>query len=223
MGPNGETLSEEERRAIEVHKWFLSQRAGRDVGWAFAVEDWRKHHQSEWRQSIRRFQLLCNTEQAKMIREYVTSKTEEGGGELSANAEEEWVTLYASEWRQNAEQKMRKNVEQIEEIKLEAESGVYGQPSGAVWRHITVINEKGLHVRPSMCLKKLLDSYPDVEVYVQNVGTNGGAIRITEMMDILSLGAIYGDILLFGVRGERGEELLNEIERLFRELAERPF
>jgi|GEM_PF-1741094 len=223
MQENEEPLYEEERRAIEVHKWYLSQKMGCDVGWAYAVEDWKRYFQSEWRHGCRKYQLWCNAEQARMMRDFVCSVTEVEGQEAGAQAEEEWVSRYAPQWRLDAESKMRRDMDEIEEVTFEVESNVDGLPSEAHWRHITVINEKGLHVRPSMCLKKLLDTFPDVEVCVKNVGTQEAMIRIREMTDILCLGAICGDMLLFGAQGKRAEHLLDEIERLFKELAERPF
>lgn len=38
------TLSPELRSEIETHKYFLSEKAGHDVGWEFAEEDYRKQY-----------------------------------------------------------------------------------------------------------------------------------------------------------------------------------
>lgn len=37
------TLNPEEFTEIERHKYFLSEKAGHDVGWEFAESDWRMH------------------------------------------------------------------------------------------------------------------------------------------------------------------------------------
>ncbi|WP_372895029.1 hypothetical protein [Stieleria sp.] len=37
------TLSESEIAQIEQHKYFLSEKAGYDVGWEHAEQDWREH------------------------------------------------------------------------------------------------------------------------------------------------------------------------------------
>ncbi|WP_259633612.1 DUF4032 domain-containing protein [Stieleria sedimenti] len=37
------TLSENEIAQIEQHKYFLSEKAGYDVGWEHAEQDWREH------------------------------------------------------------------------------------------------------------------------------------------------------------------------------------
>ena len=94
-------LSEEERRAVEVHKWYLSQQAGRDVGWDYAYQDWKRSYQAEWRSEVRRQQLQSNAAQAREIRDYVWIRSEQAGMNLGSQAAEEWVSLYASRWREN--------------------------------------------------------------------------------------------------------------------------
>ena len=210
-----EAISEEERRAVEVHKWYLSQRAGCDVGWGAALEDWKRNYQADWRKNQRIRQLTDNTAQAKEIQDYVWYRSQEAGADMSRDAQEEWVRLYAAQWREQAAQKQRKPVEDWPDLKAPSDPCSCGSPAAVAWREIAVRNEKGLHVRPSMKLKKLLDAHQECEVYVQNYATNGGAIRVREMTQILSLGAICGDILLFGVSGPNACQVMDEIERLF--------
>lgn len=38
-----------EREEILRHKWFESERAGRDIGLEAAVVSWAVHHRSSWR------------------------------------------------------------------------------------------------------------------------------------------------------------------------------
>ena len=40
-----------EREEILRHKWLESEKAGRDVGFAFALTDWNLKHRAEWRRS----------------------------------------------------------------------------------------------------------------------------------------------------------------------------
>lgn len=40
-------LSPEEIAEIERHKYFLSEKAGYDVGWEHAEQDWRAHFRGE--------------------------------------------------------------------------------------------------------------------------------------------------------------------------------
>ena len=42
-------LSDDEIAEIERHKYFLSERAGYDVGWEYAQEDWNRHYAEKWR------------------------------------------------------------------------------------------------------------------------------------------------------------------------------
>jgi hypothetical protein len=48
-GRDIELLEEDEREAIEVHKYYLSEKAGYDVGWKFAYDGWMKNYSKEWR------------------------------------------------------------------------------------------------------------------------------------------------------------------------------
>jgi len=43
-----------EREEIMRHKWFLSERAGYDVGYFFAMYDWIANHRAEWRKFWRK-------------------------------------------------------------------------------------------------------------------------------------------------------------------------
>lgn len=38
-----------EREEILRHKWHLSEAAGRDVGFEYALIHWVRHHRSAWR------------------------------------------------------------------------------------------------------------------------------------------------------------------------------
>ncbi len=37
-------------KEIERHKYHLSEKAGKDVGWETAAKDWISHHASAWRE-----------------------------------------------------------------------------------------------------------------------------------------------------------------------------
>ena len=45
-----------EREEILRHKWFLSEKAGYDVGFERALLDWCRHHRMSWRSARRRRQ-----------------------------------------------------------------------------------------------------------------------------------------------------------------------
>ena len=40
-----------EREEILKHKWIESQKAGRDVGFEWALVDWTIRHRAEWRKN----------------------------------------------------------------------------------------------------------------------------------------------------------------------------
>jgi hypothetical protein len=43
-------FEDDERKAIEEHKYYMSQNAGYDVGWELACADWKKNYSRKWRQ-----------------------------------------------------------------------------------------------------------------------------------------------------------------------------
>ena len=43
-----------ELEEILKHKWVESEKAGRDVGFSFALMDWIRHHRKSWRESIKK-------------------------------------------------------------------------------------------------------------------------------------------------------------------------
>lgn len=43
-------VDDDERKAIEEHKYYMSQKAGHDVGWELAYVDWKKNYSEKWRQ-----------------------------------------------------------------------------------------------------------------------------------------------------------------------------
>lgn len=38
----------EEKRQIAANQWYLSERAGHDVGWEYAQHHWLTHHRARW-------------------------------------------------------------------------------------------------------------------------------------------------------------------------------
>lgn len=45
------TRSPEEIKEIELHKYFLSEKRGHDVGWQFAESDWEAKYAAAFRQA----------------------------------------------------------------------------------------------------------------------------------------------------------------------------
>ena len=51
-----------EREEILQHKWFESEKAGRDVGFENALVSWVLHHRAEWRKRRRSDRAMICTE-----------------------------------------------------------------------------------------------------------------------------------------------------------------
>jgi hypothetical protein len=43
-----------ELKEILKHKWIESEKAGKDVGFSFALTDWIRYHRKAWRESIKK-------------------------------------------------------------------------------------------------------------------------------------------------------------------------
>jgi len=91
-------LSEEERKAIETHKYFLSREAGRDVGMGYAIAHWLVHHASRWRHERLRKDL---EDQWKEIEKHKWIESEKAGTDLGASAAVDWIKKHADEWRRH--------------------------------------------------------------------------------------------------------------------------
>ena len=91
-----------EWQALEVHRYFLSERAGHDVGIVKTVEDWLLQYSSKWRKERLQKDLA---DQAKEIMKYKWIESEKAGTDLGEVAALEWVRKHAREWRQWRENK----------------------------------------------------------------------------------------------------------------------
>lgn len=91
------TFSRSEARAIEVHKYFLSERVGYDVGFEVAIENWCTFHAEEWRQARLKMDLAA---QAAEIRRHKWIESERAGTDLGQHAVIDWIERYAADWRQ---------------------------------------------------------------------------------------------------------------------------
>ena len=47
------TFFRKELEEINRHKWLESEKAGRDMGFEWALLDWIRHHRTDWRRMIR--------------------------------------------------------------------------------------------------------------------------------------------------------------------------
>lgn len=93
--PDGQ-YSEAEMRAIDRHKYYLSQQAGLDVGLEYAIRDWLKHHAARWRRKRLRRDLA---DQKEEMLKHKWIQSERAGADLGKEALEDWIKYYAAAWR----------------------------------------------------------------------------------------------------------------------------
>ncbi len=89
-------FSKAEVHAIEVHKYFLSEKAGHDVGLEFAVRDWLANYAACWRYERLKKDLDA---QMREMEKYKWIESEKAGRDLGQQAAIEWVCRFAHEWR----------------------------------------------------------------------------------------------------------------------------
>jgi len=89
-------LSRAEIRAIEVHKYYLSQRRGYDVGFEAARADWEAHFEDAWWRDRQSRMLAMQREE---IARHKWIASEKAHRDLGREAVMEWVRENAATWR----------------------------------------------------------------------------------------------------------------------------
>jgi len=95
-GGENELLSLAEWQAIQVHKYFLSQKSGQEVSSEDATKDWLEHYAQKWRQE--RMKMSCS-DQLKEIEKFKWLESERAGHDKGKEAVLEWIEKYADQWR----------------------------------------------------------------------------------------------------------------------------
>jgi hypothetical protein len=94
-------FSKAEFEAIQVHKYYLSQKAGHDIGLEYAIADWLKHHATAWRQKRLKEDLDA---QIREINKHKWIESKKAGRDLGSQAVFDWVDRFAAGWRQYRDQ-----------------------------------------------------------------------------------------------------------------------
>ena len=89
-------LSRAERRAIDEHKYYLSQRCGHDVGFEAARRDWEVHHGAYWNRERHARMLEMQREE---INRYKWLESEKAHRDLGREAALRWIRENAAAWR----------------------------------------------------------------------------------------------------------------------------
>jgi hypothetical protein len=85
-----------ERKAIEEHKYYLSEAAGYDVGYDYALRDWEERYASEWRARKLAEDLAAQRDE---ILRHKWLLSEQAGVDLGQEAILDWIERFAAEWR----------------------------------------------------------------------------------------------------------------------------
>jgi hypothetical protein len=94
-------LTRAEIRQVEIHKWYMSQRCGYDVGFETAKADWLANHAQVFWQ---RRQQVMMAMQRDAINQHKWIVSEQCGCDQGRAAVLDWIAKYAAGWREWYEQ-----------------------------------------------------------------------------------------------------------------------
>jgi phosphotransferase system HPr (HPr) family protein len=188
-------LSPRELQAIEEHKYYMSQKQGREVTIEEAITDFLQTYADNWRKAKMRRDMLDQIQEIERHK-YLRSQAE--GRDIGrAAAAEEWCAKYAKIWRQERESLERNGFSRVAVI---------------------VENPNGIHMRPSSELAEISRRY-DADVYVHKEGMEFYNFRLRDrpymnvksVLGMLSMGIKQGDSLEFIATGTHAPEVLKVV------------
>jgi phosphocarrier protein HPr len=195
---DGNNLTAAELKAIEEHKYYLSQRRGTEVTIEEAIADFVQNFAEDWRnEKLRR----DNLEQRQEIEKYKYFRSMEEGRDIGKHsAAEEWCQKYAHIWRAESESLERNGFKSM---------------------LVTIQNTDGLHLRPLSTVAGLAAKF-DCDIYVHreampyyNFLLEGRPyMNVRSILGFLSLGAVRGDTLEFIATGSQAEQALKALAEL---------
>jgi phosphotransferase system HPr-like phosphotransfer protein len=192
-----------ELSAIEMHKYFLSEREGREVSFEEAMIDFIDNYEADF---LCKKQVEDNQQQNQEILKYRWLESEKEGHDIgSTKAAMEWIEKYGGIWREERES-LEKNgfIEQI--VKIEHNSGI----------HIEIAK-----------LAEIARNF-DCDIYVHQSRMEHynfklfGKKEYLNVKSILSpklLKAAHGESLEFIATGGRAKDALEASARLIQELS----
>lgn len=191
-------LTAAELKAIEEHKYFLSQQRGAEVTIEEAIADFIKHYEDDWRkEKLRR----DNQAQRQEIEKHQYLRSQAEGRDVGRSvAAAEWCQKYAPIWRSE-----RESLEQ----------------NGFHRLRVTLQLPGGLHLRPLSTVAAVAEKY-DCDIYVHRADMNhfnflldGKPYRnVRSVIGMLAIGAKQGDELDFIATGHEAEPALAELNAL---------
>ena len=190
-------LTPAELKAIEEHKYYLSQKRGEEVSIEEATEDFLATYADQWkRERVRR----DNLDQIQEIEKHKYLRSKEQGRDIGKNvAAEEWCKQYAHIWRAERESLAR---------------------NGFLRVRVAVKDPLGLHMRPTSAIASLATRY-DCDIYVHKANMpyynfilqGKPYMNVKSILGLLSLEIILGDALEFIATGAQAKEALDDIVR----------
>jgi phosphotransferase system HPr (HPr) family protein len=97
-------------------------------------------------------------------------------------------------------------------------SGLTGDEAMKKKLKIPVLHQLGIHLRAGAQLVKVVSRFKS-KILVSN--GSGYAVNAKNLIDLLTIGAIYGSVLEFSAEGEDASEAIEAIGRLLREWKEK--
>lgn len=198
MEGKGTNLTAAELKAVEEHKYYLSQQRGVEVSIEEAIEDFIRNFAEDWRhEKLRR----DNLEQRQEIEKHQYLRSIAEGRDIGrTSAAEEWCEKYAHIWRAEWESLERNGFKRLV---------------------VTVQNKEGLHLRPVSAVANLSAQF-DCDMYVHredmlfyNFLLNGRPyMNVRSILGFLSMGTVLGDTLEFIATGSQAEPALKALEDL---------
>src|ERR1035437_6721883 len=189
---NGSNLTAAELKAIQEHKYYLSQRRGTEVTIEEAIADFVQNFAGDWQnEKLRR----DNLEQRQEIEKHKYLRSLEEGRDIGrTSAAEEWCQKYAHIWRAERESLERNGFQRV---------------------LVTIQNNAGLHLRPVSAVAGLAAKF-DCDIYVHREGLLYYTFRlegrpymnVRSILGLLSVGTALGDTLEFIAPGSQAEPAL---------------
>lgn len=198
MGSAAINLTAAELKAIQEHKYFLSENRGVEVTIEEAIADFIEHIAADWRgEKIRR----DNLDQRQEIERHKYLRSQQEGRDIGRqSAAEEWCQKYAHIWRAERESLEQNGFQKIQ---------------------LTIRNPEGLHLRPVSAVATLAAQF-DADVYVHKPGMiyynlvleGRPYMNVRSILGLLSVGVTLGDTLEFIATGQQATEALAALTEL---------
>ena len=194
-------LTPAELKAVEEHKYFLSQQRGHEVTIEEATSDFIERFAQAWRKEKLRND---NRDQYSEIEKHKYFRSMEEGRDIGrAIAAAEWCEKYAHIWRAERESLERNGFQRLS---------------------IIVKTPHGIHMRPWTSVAQLARRY-DCVLYVHKDGMpfwnflleGRPFVNIKSVINVLSMGIVMGDTVEFIAAGQHATDALVALAKLLTE------